>query len=96
MIDFNLQLNGVSQLLTNNELNLTWQNRALQLQKDLSYEKQQSQISYRVDDDHDYTSAMSSSSETFSKPINWVAVKQQFLIQLLLQKKIFHQVLYHG
>jgi YidC/Oxa1 family membrane protein insertase len=45
MIDFNLQLNGVSQLLTNNELNLTWQNRALQLQKDLSYEKQQSQIS---------------------------------------------------
>jgi YidC/Oxa1 family membrane protein insertase len=89
MIDFNLQLNGVNQLLTNNELNLTWQNKALQLQKDLNYEKQQSQISYRVDEDHDYTSAMSSSSETFTKPINWVAVKQQFFNSAFIAKENF-------
>ena len=34
--------------LPNNTLNLTWQNKAMQLQKDLNYERQQSQIGYRV------------------------------------------------
>ena len=37
MIDFNLQLNGANQLVSGNTLNFTWQNKAEQLQKDLSY-----------------------------------------------------------
>lgn len=89
MIDFNLQLNGVPQLTSNNSLNILWQNKAVQLQKDLDYEKQQSQINYRVDGDYDYNSVMSSGNEEFDKPVNWVAVKQQFFNSTLLAKNNF-------
>lgn len=89
MVDFNLGLNGASQLTTGNTLNLTWQHEALQLQKDLEYEKQQSQISYRADNDYDYTNAMSSGSEEFEKNVNWVGVKQQFFNSTIIAKNNF-------
>ncbi len=89
MIDFNLLLNGVPQLTSNNTLNILWQNKAVQLQKDLSYEKQQSQINYRVDGDYDHSSAVNSGDEQFDKPVNWVAVKQQFFNSTLIAKNNF-------
>lgn len=89
MVDFNLQLNGVPQLTSNNTLNLTWQNRAVQLQKDLTYEKQQSQISYRVNEDYDHSSALSSGSEELDKNVNWVGVKQQFFNSSIIAKNNF-------
>ena len=89
MIDFNVQLNGADQLVTNNSLNLTWQNKAIQLQKDLSYERQESRIAYRVNEDYDYSSATSSSNEDLDKKVNWVAVKQQFFNSALIAKNNF-------
>jgi YidC/Oxa1 family membrane protein insertase len=89
MIDFNLLLNGIPQLASNNTLNILWQNRAVQLQKDLDYEKQQSQINYRVDKDYDHSSAVNSGDEEFEKPVNWVAVKQQFFNSTLIAKNNF-------
>ena len=89
MIDFNLQLNGADQLVTGNTLNLTWQNKAVQLQKDLSYEKQESRVAYRVDEDYDYSSATSSDNEELNKNVNWVAVKQQFFNSALVAKNNF-------
>ncbi len=89
MIDFNLQVKGINQLFSGNRLTITWQNKALQLQKDLEYEKQQSKISYRVDESYDYSSAFRSSSEEFSKPVQWVAVKQQFFNTAIAAKKSF-------
>lgn len=89
MIDFNVQLNGANQLVTNNALNLTWQNKAIQLQKDLSYERQESRIAYRVNEDYDYTSATSNDYEEFEKNINWVSVKQQFFNTALVAKNNF-------
>ncbi len=89
MVDFNLQLNGVSQLLSNNTLNLIWQNKAVQLQKDLAYEKQQSQVSYEVDGNYDHNTALKSSSEELTKPIQWIGVKQQFFTTTLVAKNGF-------
>ena len=89
MIDFNIQVNGANQLLSNNTLNLTWQNKALKLQKDVSYERQQSQIGYRVNGDYDHSSALSSNGQEFTKPVNWVAVKQQFFNTTLIAKNNF-------
>lgn len=89
LVDFSILINGVSQLLSNHTLNLTWQNRAPQLQKDLDYEKQQSQISYRTDGDFDYTSAYDSGNETFDEPVNWISVKQQFFTTTLIAKNNF-------
>ncbi|MGZ3918398.1 MAG: membrane protein insertase YidC, partial [Flavisolibacter sp.] len=89
MLDFNLDINGADQLFSANTLNLTWQDRAIQLQKDLKYERQQSQIGYRMDGDYNHSSALSSSSEEFKKPVNWVSVKQQFFNTTLIAKNNF-------
>jgi YidC/Oxa1 family membrane protein insertase len=89
MISFDLAVNGVQQLLPNNNLLLTWQNQAVRQQKDISYERQQSQIGYRENGDYDYSSAMRSNSEEFSKPVNWVAVKQQFFNSAFIAKNNF-------
>jgi YidC/Oxa1 family membrane protein insertase len=89
MVDFTIRINGVPQLLSNNTLYINWQNRATQAQKDLTYERQQSQIGYRVNGDYDHSSALSSNSEEFTKPVNWVAVKQQFFNTTLIAKNNF-------
>jgi YidC/Oxa1 family membrane protein insertase len=89
MVDFELSMNGANQLLSNNTLFITWQNRAVRQQKDISYERQQSQIGYRVDGDYDHSSAVSSNSEEFKKPVNWVAVKQQFFTTTFIAKNNF-------
>jgi YidC/Oxa1 family membrane protein insertase len=89
MVDFNLQVNGANHLLSNNALLMIWQNKAMKLQKDLSYERQQSQIGYRENGDYDYSSAMSNNSEDFKKAVNWVAVKQQFFNTTLIAKNNF-------
>jgi YidC/Oxa1 family membrane protein insertase len=79
----------VPQLLTGNTLNLTWQNKAVQWQKDLEYEKQQTHIAYREDGDYDDALATSSDAETFNKPVNWVGVKQQFFNTTFVAKNNF-------
>ncbi|HEX2608344.1 MAG TPA: membrane protein insertase YidC [Flavisolibacter sp.] len=89
LIDFNLEVNGATQLFSNNTINVTWQNKAMQLQRDLSYERQQSQIGYREDGDYDYHSALSSNSDEFTKSVNWVAVKQQFFNSAFIAKNNF-------
>lgn len=89
MIDFNVQINGINQLLSNNTLNVTWQNKAMQLQKDITYERRESQVGYRMDGDYEHGSALSSSTEEFEKPVNWVSVKQQFFNTTLIAKNNF-------
>jgi len=89
MIDLNLQVNGASQLFSNNTVNITWQQAAMQLQKDLSYERTQSVIGYRLNGDYDDEAVASSSTEKFSEPLNWVAVKQQFFASALVARNNF-------
>jgi len=88
MIDFDLSINGANQLLSNNTLFMTWQNRAVRQQKDLSYERQQSQIGYREDGDYEHSS-IGTDNEEFKKSLNWVAVKQQFFASALVAKNNF-------
>jgi YidC/Oxa1 family membrane protein insertase len=88
MIDFDLSINGANRLLSNNTLFLTWQNRAVRQQKDLSYERQQSQIGYREDGDFEHSS-IGTDNEEFKKSVNWVAVKQQFFASALVAKNNF-------
>lgn len=89
MVDFDLSINGANQLLSNNTLFLTWQNKAVRQQKDISYERQQSKIGYREDGDYDHSSATGTGNEEFKKQVNWVAVKQQFFTSVLVAKNNF-------
>ena len=89
MIDFNVKMNGADKLLNNNLLNITWQSKAMQLEGDLNYEKQQSQIGYSLDDEFDYHTIGNKSSKEFSKQVQWVAVKQQFFNRSFIAKNSF-------
>jgi YidC/Oxa1 family membrane protein insertase len=89
MMDFNMTVPHPSEVLSNNTVNFTWQYEAIQLQRDLAYEKQQSHIGYRVNGDYDDKSIFKSSSKEFDKPVNWVSVKQQFFNATFIAKDNF-------
>ena len=89
MIDFNVLLNGADKLLTQSTMNVIWQSKALQMEKDLDYEKQQSQIGYRLNGDFDYHTISVRSSKEFNNQVQWVSVKQQFFNTTLVAKNNF-------
>jgi YidC/Oxa1 family membrane protein insertase len=85
MIDFDIMTNAAPSLL-GNTLNLTWQNEALQQQKDLVYEKGQSQICFRSEGDYDDYNIQSRTEKELDNPVEWVSVKQQFFNNALLAR----------
>ena len=89
MIDFNIKMNGADKLLSQSRLNMSWQTRALQLEKDRNYEKQQSQIGYSLDDEFDYHTIGNKTSKEFSKKLQWISIKQQFFNRSFIAKNSF-------
>lgn len=89
MVDFNITINGVQQVLGANVLNLTWQAKAVQQQKDIAYERGQSRVGYRFDGDYDYEAAPGGGSKEFKGTVNWVGIKQQFFNATLWSKNGF-------
>ncbi len=91
MIDFNVKLQGSNKLLTQNTLNLTWQVKANKLEKDIEWETQQSHIDYVENGDYDFEHLASGKSDDkkFEKPVDWVALKQQFFAASIVAKNKF-------
>lgn len=89
MIDFSIAINGVQQVLGANVLNLTWQNNAVQQQHDISYERGQSKVGYRYNNDFDNHMAPGGGSKEFTGKVDWVSVKQQFFNTTLIAKNGF-------
>lgn len=87
MIDWNVQINGADRLLTQGAFNITWQTQPMQHEKDVVYERQQSNICFYEDDDFDYI--MSKTSKTFESPVKWVSVAQQFFNTTLIAQNPF-------
>lgn len=87
MVDLNLNVNGAQQLFNNNTLLLNWNNKALQLQKDLSYEKTQSRVCFNMDGEYDYYMISSRTQKDFEDPVKWVAVKQQFFNSAIVARE---------
>jgi len=85
MIDFNISLSGADKLLAQNTMNLTWQNKALKLEK-LQDERQNSQIGYFVNGDYDYNTLLKYTSKEFDKNLKWLSVKQQFFNSAIVSK----------
>jgi YidC/Oxa1 family membrane protein insertase len=91
LIDFSIKLEGADKLVTKNSINLVWQTETKRIEKDLSYEKQQTHICQVKDGKFDFEMLGSGSGEAkkFDKPIDWVALKQQFFISTLINKNKF-------
>ena len=86
MMDFNLIINGVPQLMNKNFI-LTWQNEAVQLQRDISYEREMTEICFSEDKDFDYYKISSRTEKEFDDPVQWVGVKQQFFTSSLVSRE---------
>jgi YidC/Oxa1 family membrane protein insertase len=89
MIDFTIQMDGADKLLTQGNLNLTWQYKALQQESDISFEKQNTQVGYITDGDFDYHTIGRRSSKDFDKPVKWIGVRQRFFNTFLVAKNNF-------
>ncbi|RYY49692.1 MAG: membrane protein insertase YidC [Chitinophagaceae bacterium] len=89
MIDFNLSVNGIPQLFTQNTLNLLWQVEAEQVEKDHKYELTQTHVCYVANGDYDFEHVGKDDDKQFSKAVDWLALKQQFFITTLIAKNKF-------
>jgi len=89
MIDFAVQMEGADKLLTQGNLNLIWQYKALQQESDVSFEKQNTQIGYIMDGEFDYHTIGRRSSKEFDKPVKWIGIRQRFFNAFLVAKNDF-------
>lgn len=89
MVDFNIAMNGANTLVSQNTIKLLWQTEAPQVEKDIKYERQQSQICYLKDGKYDFEHLGAGDEKKLDKPVEWVAVKQQFFISALSAKNKF-------
>lgn len=89
VVDFNISMNGADKLVTNNTINLLWQTETPEAEKDIKYERQQTHICYLKDGSFDFEYLGTGNDKEFSKPVDWLAVKQQFFISALTAKNKF-------
>jgi YidC/Oxa1 family membrane protein insertase len=89
MIDFTISMDGADKLLTQGNLNLEWQYKAVQQESDISFEKQNTQVGYMMDGDFDYHTIGRKSSIEFGKPVKWIGVRQRFFNTFLVAKNNF-------
>lgn len=90
MIDWNIELTGTNTLLTQNNLNLLWQNEVMQHEKDIATEKRETQVGFWTKDDYDYFTLGRSNDHQFDAPLRWLSVKQKFFNTTLLAKNNFN------
>jgi YidC/Oxa1 family membrane protein insertase len=89
MIDFTISMDGADKLLTQGNLNLEWQYKAVQQESDISFEKQNTQVGYMMDGDFDYHTIGRKSSVEFGKPVKWIGIRQRFFNTFLVAKNNF-------
>jgi len=87
MVDWNLSTTSADRLFSQNQLHLDWHSEMKKTQSNVYYEKRLTNICFVTDHDFDYIS--SKTEKTFEKPIQWVAVVQQFFNKTLIAKNNF-------
>jgi YidC/Oxa1 family membrane protein insertase len=87
LVDWNLTTTSANQLFSRDNLNMDWHSEMKKTQTYVYYEKRLTNICFSTDNDFDYIS--SKTEKTFEKPVQWVAVVQQFFNRTLIAKNNF-------
>ena len=87
LVDLDISVRGADQLFTQNSINFIWQAEAEQVESDHKYELTQTHICYVKDNSFDFEYLGSGGSKEFSKPVDWIALKQQFFCHGIFSKK---------
>ena len=89
LVDFNLSMVGANKWVSQNTINLLWQTETQQVEKDITYERQQTHICYVKNGSYDFEYVGSGNDKKFEKSVDWFAVKQQFFVSALTAKNKF-------
>ena len=89
LIDFTISFNGADKQLTQGNLNMTWQYKAIRQESDLNFEKQNTQVGYVEDGSFDYHTIGRRTGVEFNKPLQWLGVRQRFFTTMLVAKNKF-------
>ncbi|MFS8083011.1 MAG: YidC/Oxa1 family insertase periplasmic-domain containing protein, partial [Ginsengibacter sp.] len=91
MVDLNISLNGANHLVTQNTLSLLWKAKAKRQERDIEWETQQSHISFVESGDYDFEHLATGKEDNkkFTKPLDWVALNQQFFVNSIVSKNKF-------
>ncbi len=87
LIDWEVQVGNPEKLFTQNNFNLTWHAQLTKTQKSAVYEKRLADICFSEDNKFDYISR--NLEKNFEKPVQWVAISQQFFNTTLIAKNNF-------
>lgn len=89
MVDWSIEIDGVSHLLTQNSINLIWQDEVRQHEKDIITEKRETQVGFWTNNEYDYFTLGRSSEKQFENPLRWISIKQKFFNTTLIAKNNF-------
>ncbi len=89
LLELNISMNGADKLVSQNAINLLWQTETPQIEKDIKYERGQTHICYLKNGNYDFEYLGSGDDMKLEKPVEWLAVKQQFFISALTAKNKF-------
>lgn len=91
MMDFNIRFKDGAGLFSDDVLRFNWTAKATQKERDLSWETQQSHVSFVENGKFDFEnlSPGRKDNKTFRKPVDWIALNQQFFINSLVAKNKF-------
>ncbi|MEO7316321.1 MAG: membrane protein insertase YidC [Ginsengibacter sp.] len=91
MMDFIIKMSGANSLVNQNTVNLLWQAKATQKEKDIAWETQQSHVSFYENSAYNFETFRAGGSDDvkLEKPVNWVALNQQFFISSIVAKNKF-------
>ncbi|HYK47300.1 MAG TPA: membrane protein insertase YidC [Parafilimonas sp.] len=87
MIDWNIQIAGAGQLLTNGNVNFHFLSQPVQVEKSVDYERRMSDVCFSEGNEFDYISTHT--DHKFEKPVQWVSAVQQFFNTTLIAKNNF-------
>ncbi|HRP33424.1 MAG TPA: membrane protein insertase YidC [Agriterribacter sp.] len=90
MVDWSIEVDGANNLLTQNSINLIWQDEVRQHEKDIATEKRETQVGFWINDEYDYFTLGRSSEKQFENSLRWLSVKQKFFNTTLIAKNSFN------
>ena len=70
-------------------MNLSWQYTAAQQESSVSYERENTQVGYVLDDEFDYHTIAKTNDKIFDDKVKWVGVRQRFFFTILVAKNNF-------
>ncbi|TDX00668.1 membrane protein insertase YidC [Dinghuibacter silviterrae] len=85
MLQLNIRIDGALQLLPQNALNATWSFTAQPQERDVTYEKRTTALSYYDQDGYDYKT-LSSTGDKNLENVTWIGTKQRFFNNTLISK----------